>query len=303
MQSDEHNLTLSTNLYVIFGLLSDIYTNSYSNWRACQIPVRPLQPGVTLIWGKLAPRLKISRRTSGMDWNSCCSWRSSQVRLLTAMCFFVCFFWLILLSLFLRKQHLLWVKNACVAGERLPKPDRGKMRFHKIANVNKALDFITSKGVKLVSIGAEGTKCSPVSRSLRRPIYRSVFLLFVCLFEVLDPRGAVWRTELDHFAKMNKIGPSIPTTVRQYFTKSAVMIWYFWCWWHGSFSEIVDGNVKMTLGMIWTIILRFAIQDISVEGEFRSSIANRIHFQRTLLSNTETNKTKRKTAQFWSHCL
>lgn len=24
----------------------------------------------------------------------------------------------------------------------------------------------------------------------------------------------------------------------------------------------------MTLGMIWTIILRFAIQDISVEGEF-----------------------------------
>lgn len=31
-------------------------------------------------------------------------------------------------------------------------------------------------------------------------------------------------------------------------------------------TEIVDGNVKMTLGMIWTIILRFAIQDISVEG-------------------------------------
>ncbi|KAF3845282.1 hypothetical protein F7725_008445 [Dissostichus mawsoni] len=29
--------------------------------------------------------------------------------------------------------------------------------------------------------------------------------------------------------------------------------------------KIVDGNAKMTLGMIWTIILRFAIQDISVE--------------------------------------
>uniref|UniRef100_A0A4W5K0M2 Actinin alpha 3b n=1 Tax=Hucho hucho TaxID=62062 RepID=A0A4W5K0M2_9TELE len=71
-----------------------------------------------------------------------------------------------------------------ISGERLPKPDKGKMRFHKIANVNKALDFICSKGVKLVSIGAE---------------------------------------------------------------------------------EIVDGNTKMTLGMIWTIILRFAIQDISVE--------------------------------------
>lgn len=35
-------------------------------------------------------------------------------------------------------------------------------------------------------------------------------------------------------------------------------------------AEIVDGNVKMTLGMIWTIILRFAIQDISVEGAFVS---------------------------------
>ncbi|KAG8123550.1 hypothetical protein E2320_019041 [Naja naja] len=44
-----------------------------------------------------------------------------------------------------------------ISGERLPKPDRGKMRFHKIANVNKALDFIASKGVKLVSIGAEET--------------------------------------------------------------------------------------------------------------------------------------------------
>lgn len=35
-------------------------------------------------------------------------------------------------------------------------------------------------------------------------------------------------------------------------------------------AEIVDGNAKMTLGMIWTIILRFAIQDISVEGEGRA---------------------------------
>lgn len=71
-----------------------------------------------------------------------------------------------------------------ISGEALPKPERGRMRFHKINNVNKALEFIERKGVQLVSIGAE---------------------------------------------------------------------------------EIVDGNVKMTLGMIWTIILRFAIQDITVE--------------------------------------
>lgn len=36
--------------------------------------------------------------------------------------------------------------------------------------------------------------------------------------------------------------------------------------------EIVDGNPKMTLGMIWTIILRFAIQDITVEGVYWSEI-------------------------------
>ncbi|TNN65616.1 Alpha-actinin-1 [Liparis tanakae] len=43
-----------------------------------------------------------------------------------------------------------------ISGERLAKPERGKMRVHKISNVNKALDFIAGKGVKLVSIGAEG---------------------------------------------------------------------------------------------------------------------------------------------------
>ena len=31
-----------------------------------------------------------------------------------------------------------------ISGETLPKPDRGKMRFHKIANVNKACQFIES---------------------------------------------------------------------------------------------------------------------------------------------------------------
>lgn len=56
-------------------------------------------------------------------------------------------------------------------GERLPKPDKGKMRFHKIANVNKALDFICSKGVKLVSIGAEGETqtCFPSENSVSSP--------------------------------------------------------------------------------------------------------------------------------------
>lgn len=72
-----------------------------------------------------------------------------------------------------------------ISGDKVPPAEKkGKMRVHKVNNVNKALQFIGEKGVRLAGIGAE---------------------------------------------------------------------------------EIVDGNIKMTLGMIWTIILRFAIQDISVE--------------------------------------
>ena len=43
-----------------------------------------------------------------------------------------------------------------ISGERLPKPEKGRLRFHLVSNVNKALDFIETKGVKLVSVGAEG---------------------------------------------------------------------------------------------------------------------------------------------------
>lgn len=53
----------------------------------------------------------------------------------------------------------------CLSGEKLPKAEKGKLRFHRIANVNKALDFVASKGVKLVSIGAEGN-----SKSTREPM-------------------------------------------------------------------------------------------------------------------------------------
>ncbi|KAI8994227.1 actinin-like protein [Trametes punicea] len=60
-----------------------------------------------------------------------------------------------------------------------------KMRVQKAENVNKALEFITSRGVKLTNIGPE---------------------------------------------------------------------------------DIIDGNLKLILGMIWTLILRFTIADISEEG-------------------------------------
>lgn len=65
-----------------------------------------------------------------------------------------------------------------ISGETLPRPDRGKMRFHKIANVNKALDYIASKGVKLVSIGAEGKyfccPCTWLERGIGRIFRRKV---------------------------------------------------------------------------------------------------------------------------------
>ncbi|KAG8951154.1 alpha-actinin [Tulasnella sp. 419] len=60
-----------------------------------------------------------------------------------------------------------------------------RMRVQKAENVTKALEFITSRGVKLTNIGSE---------------------------------------------------------------------------------DIVDGNIKLILGMIWTLILRFTIADINEEG-------------------------------------
>eukprot|EP00730_Choanoeca_flexa_P012847 TRINITY_DN4677_c0_g1_i1.p1 TRINITY_DN4677_c0_g1~~TRINITY_DN4677_c0_g1_i1.p1 ORF type:complete len:900 (+),score=364.16 TRINITY_DN4677_c0_g1_i1:69-2702(+) len=71
-----------------------------------------------------------------------------------------------------------------ISDETLPKPAKGKMKIHKVENVNKALKFIKEKKVDVSSIGAE---------------------------------------------------------------------------------EIVDCNLKMTLGLVWMLILRFEIQDISEE--------------------------------------
>ena len=70
-----------------------------------------------------------------------------------------------------------------ISGERLGKPNSGKMRVHKIENVNKCLAFLHTK-VRLESIGAE---------------------------------------------------------------------------------DIVDGNPRLILGLIWTIILRFQVKICSLD--------------------------------------
>lgn len=44
-----------------------------------------------------------------------------------------------------------------ISGDKLPPVEKkGKMRIHKVSRVNQALQFIASKGVNLVGIGAEG---------------------------------------------------------------------------------------------------------------------------------------------------
>lgn len=74
-----------------------------------------------------------------------------------------------------------------------------RMRIQKAENVNKALEFINSRGVKLTNIGPEGHQGHCVS--------------------------------------------TLPLT----------------CY---SVTDIIDGNLKLILGMIWTLILRFTIADI-----------------------------------------
>ncbi len=76
-----------------------------------------------------------------------------------------------------------------------------RMRVQKAENVNKALEFITSRGVKLTNIGPEGN-----------------FLV----------------TSYDFFL----ISPLL---------------------------DIIDGNLKLILGMIWTLVLRFTIADIKYD--------------------------------------
>ena len=73
-----------------------------------------------------------------------------------------------------------------------------RIRVQKAENVNKALEFITSRGVKLTNIGPEGAQTS---------VY---FVVHVS----------------------------------------------------DSIEDIIDGNLKLILGMIWTLILRFTIADI-----------------------------------------
>ncbi|MEQ2287347.1 hypothetical protein AMECASPLE_011466 [Ameca splendens] len=85
----------------------------------------------------------------------------------------------------LRDGHNLISLLEVLSGETLPR-EKGRMRFHKLQNVQIALDFLKHRQVKLVNIRND---------------------------------------------------------------------------------DIADGNPKLTLGLIWTIILHFQISDIQVNGQ------------------------------------
>jgi Calponin homology (CH) domain len=83
-----------------------------------------------------------------------------------------------------------------------------RMRVQKAENVNKALEFITSRGVKLTNIGPEGN---------------SLFFFPNFLTQIL--------------------------------------------------ADIIDGNLKLILGMIWTLVLRFTIADIKCDLSLESPVS------------------------------
>lgn len=39
-----------------------------------------------------------------------------------------------------------------ISNKKLPKPKKKQLQFHKISNINKTLNFITNKKIKLISI-------------------------------------------------------------------------------------------------------------------------------------------------------
>lgn len=71
-----------------------------------------------------------------------------------------------------------------ISGDKLGKPNRGRMRVQKVENLNKCLDYLKFKRIQLENIGAE---------------------------------------------------------------------------------DILDSNERLILGLIWTIILRFTIENIEIE--------------------------------------
>lgn len=95
-----------------------------------------------------------------------------------------------------------------ISGEKLGKPNNGRMRVHKIENVNKSLAFLHTKVIFLYT-------CKEVKITNKQ--HKLMFKFFK--------------------VRLESIGA----------------------------EDIVDGNPRLILGLIWTIILRFQIQEIEID--------------------------------------
>lgn len=89
-----------------------------------------------------------------------------------------------------------------ISGDKLGKPNRGRMRVHKIENLNRVLEYLKKKRITLENIGAE---------------------------------------------------------------------------------DILDGNPRLILGLIWTIILRFIIEPIEIPAV--SDVSSRFTYRLVIISS------------------
>src|SRR5882757_718953 len=75
------------------------------------------------------------------------------------------------------------------------------------------------------------------------------------------------RTSIKPSNSSTPVGSSSQTSDRK--------AWIFSLWFSNSltkFPDIIDGNLKLILGMIWTLVLRFTIADIKYDVSLESVV-------------------------------
>nr|XP_013808751.1 PREDICTED: microtubule-actin cross-linking factor 1-like [Apteryx mantelli mantelli] len=116
----------------------------------------------------------------------------------------------------LRDGHNLISLLEVLSGVKLPR-EKGRMRFHRLQNVQIALDFLKQRQVKLVNIRNDDITDGNPKLTL----------------------GLIWTIILHFQVKL--------VNIRN--------------------DDITDGNPKLTLGLIWTIILHFQCSNYLIFGE------------------------------------
>ncbi|CAG0912334.1 unnamed protein product [Notodromas monacha] len=152
-----------------------------------------------------------------------------------------------------------------LSGESFPR-DRGQTRFHSIQNVQVVLDFLKYKKERLSDTDARFFKLFSVRRSFffnltsHGPEYPS-FSYFFMLATADVVSGKSWLVpavspafldcgQLFLRSRISRMGLNAFPSIFVYSQIKLVNI---------RAEDIVDGNPKLTLGLIWTIILHFQV--------------------------------------------